>query len=788
VRLISRTIFREIFVTAMLGAALFTFVLFLQQAGRLFEFLVRTSGPPKTVAYLFAMVVPVMLPFAIPLGVLIGTLVTLSRMSTDGEITAMRAAGVPGRRVVPAILLFGFLAMLCAAASSLWLTPWSIREEIRVKNILIASELTADVQARVFEEQFPNKVLYVGDVIVGPPSRWRQIFVADVTPPGERPPSASERGDNPSITLAPEAIALPDPSANRLQLSLQNGSTYEVGKEPGVYHISEYSGQGDQALYAEKPKEATLSRPVTEMDTRPLYRMAYRTPALDKTAKLDAQIEFNTRFALPLACILLSLAGVPLGITTRRAGKSGAVVLTVALALIYYIGLGTLVNLSKQGKLSPAMAVWLPDIVFAVFGIIMIMRLEKPGDRDLIGSILGFFRGISLVPQQQQLRAQRVLDRQNRKIMAGRFPLVPQIIDRYVLASFLFYFVMLLLTFVAIFHIFEFFQLLSDIIRNSIGLSTILQYHFFLTPRLIYDFTPIGVLAAVLVVFAILTKHNEITAFKACGISAHRLTAPILAACLCLSGGLFAFDHFWVPDADRRQDQLRSVIKGKAPQTYLHPERKWINTEHNRIYYYEYFDPASRVMSGVNVYEIDPGPFRLKRHIFAKRARWEPTLNKWEFQSGWSADIQGTHTTAFDSFPDGIRTFKELEEGPDYFMREAKQSRQMNFQELENYIADLQRKGFDTVSLQVQLNKKFSVPMFAFIMAMVSIPFAFLAGNRGAMAGVGVSLALAIAYWSVDKLFEQVGALGQLPPEMAAWSPDVIFSLAGLYFLVRMRT
>jgi len=782
-RLISRTIFKEIFVTAMLGAALFTFVLFLQQAGRLFEFLVRTSGPPKTVAYLFAMVVPVMLPFAIPLGVLIGTLVTLSRMSTDGEITAMRAAGVPGRRVVPAILMFGFIAMCCAAAASLWLTPWSIREEIRVKNILIASELTADVQARVFEEQFPNKVLYVGDVIIGPPSRWRQIFVADVTPPGERAPSASERGDNPSITLAPEAIAVPDPSANRLQLSLQNGSTYEPGKDAGDYHISEYSGQ--RGLNAERPKEATLSRPVTQMDTRPLFRLAYRTPGLDKNSKLDAQIELNERFALPWACILLSLAGIPLGITTRRAGKSGAVVLTVALALIYWIGLGTLVSLSRQGKLSPALAVWLPDLIFAAFGIVSLARLEKPGDRDVIGNILGFFRGLSQVPQQ---RTQRAIDRQQAKILMGRFPLVPQIIDRYVLASFLFYFGMLVLTFVAIFHIFEFFQLLSDIIRNSIGLNTILEYHFWLTPRLIYDFTPIGVLASVLVVFAILTKHNEITAFKACGISAHRLTIPILAACLGLSAGLFAFDYFWVPDADRRQDQLRSVIKGKAPQTYLHPERKWINTEHNRIYYYEYFDPASRVMSGVNIYEIDPLPFRLKRHIFAKRARWEPTLNKWEFQSGWCADIKGTALTGYDSFPDGIRTFKELDEGPDYFMREAHQSRQMNFQELGIYIADLQKKGFDTIALQVQLNKKFSVPMFAFIMAMVSIPFAFLAGNRGAMAGVGVSLALAIAYWSVDKLFEQVGALGQLPPEMAAWSPDVLFSLAGLYFLVRMRT
>ena len=413
----------------------------------------------------------------------------------------------------------------------------------------------------------------------------------------------------------------------------------------------------------------------------------------------------------------------------------------------------------------------------------MVLRLERPGDRDLVGRILSSLRFVVRIQPQQ--RMQRVLDRQQSKMQMGRFPLVPAIIDRYVLSSFLFYFVMLLFTFVAIFHVFEFFQLLSDIIRNSIALGIVLQYHLFLTPRLIYDFAPIGVLAAVLVVFAILSKHNEITAFKACGISAHRLTVPILVACLCLSGGLFAFDHFWVPDADRRQDQLRSIIKGKPPQTYLHPERKWINTEHNRIYYYEYFDPASRVMSGVNVYEIDPGPFRLKRHIFAKRARWDEALSKWEFQNGWDTDIAGTRTTAFGSFTSRYFSFDEK---PDYFMREAKQSRQMNFRELQAYIADLQHKGFDTVSLQVQLNKKFSVPMFAFIMAMVSIPFAFLAGNRGAMAGVGVSLAIAIAYWSLDKLFEQVGALGQLPPEMAAWSPDVIFSLAGLYFLVRMRT
>jgi lipopolysaccharide export LptBFGC system permease protein LptF len=112
----------------------------------------------------------------------------------------------------------------------------------------------------------------------------------------------------------------------------------------------------------------------------------------------------------------------------------------------------------------------------------------------------------------------------------------------------------------------------------------------------------------------------------------------------------------------------------------------------------------------------------------------------------------------------------------------------MNFQELQKYIAELKRSGFDTVPLQVQLQKKFSVPLFALIMAMVSIPFAFLTGNRGAMAGVGLSLGIAIAYFSIGQLFEQVGNLDQLPPQVAAWSPDVVFSLAGLYFLARMRT
>ena len=90
--------------------------------------------------------------------------------------------------------------------------------------------------------------------------------------------------------------------------------------------------------------------------------------------------------------------------------------------------------------------------------------------------------------------------------------------------------------------------------------------------------------------------------------------------------------------------------------------------------------------------------------------------------------------------------------------------------------------------LQVQLQKKFAMPLLALIMAMVSIPFAFMAGNRGTMAGAFVSFLIAIAYSSVGQVFEQFGNLNQLPVQVAAWSPNLIFSLFGLYFLARMRT
>lgn len=781
-RLLSRTIFRELFTGAVLGVVLFTFVLFLQKAGRLFAILVHFSGPAKTVAYLFSLAFPQALTFTVPLGVLAGVLLGLSRMSGDGEITALRASGVPGRSVAKPVLAFAILGTMVAATCSLWLTPWTYREQYRLLNQMAAEQVTADIQPRIFEEQFPRKILYIGDAEPGAVVRWRHVFLADVTPPEDRPRSAREGGDGPKVTLAAEALATPDVARNRIQLSMSNQTSYQEEKDVARYNVSWFNS-GEEVLEAQKPNEQRPTLPSIEMDTWPLYKAAYRNPDPDRLRRFESRVELHQRFALPLACFMLSLLAIPLGVSSRKGGKSGAVVLTVAMAFLYFLGMISLNGLARQGRIPVPVAVWTPNVLFAIAGIVLLARLEMPGDRDVIGTLRGWVTSAAAKIRESLLGAKGTWP----KWLKLRITLVPQVIDAYVLSSFLFYLPILLVSFVLMYHVFTFFELLTDIIRNHVAMSLVLEYLFFLTPKLIYDFAPFSVLVGVLITFGVFSKQNEVTAFKACGVSLYRLAVPVLLASAILSGTLFAFDYYFLPETNRRQDALRNVIKGKSAQTYLRPDRKWIHGRGEWFYYYRGFDADQSVMAGVSVFEVDPATFQMTRHIQAEKARWEPALKVWVFQNGWSRDFHG-RIDEFHDFRGQTATFAELNEPPDWFIREVKQYFQMNFQELASYIQELSRSGLNTVPLQVQYHKKFAVALFALIMALISVPLSFAAGARGAMAGVGVSFGVAIAYFTVSILFEQVGNLNQLPPQIAAWAPDAVFTLTGLYFMARLRS
>lgn len=126
-----------------------------------------------------------------------------------------------------------------------------------------------------------------------------------------------------------------------------------------------------------------------------------------------------------------------------------------------------------------------------------------------------------------------------------------------------------------------------------------------------------------------------------------------------------------------------------------------------------------------------------------------------------------------------------------YFKREIfspRESSKLTYSELARYIGYLKRAGYNAMNLQVELHKKLAFPLSCLVMAFVGVPFSFSTGKKGAFLGIGLSVAVAIAYWGVSGVFEAMGAYGVLIPALAAWAPNLLFGAAGCALFLRLRT
>ena len=353
-------------------------------------------------------------------------------------------------------------------------------------------------------------------------------------------------------------------------------------------------------------------------------------------------------------------------------------------------------------------------------------------------------------------------------------------------------FAIVLSSFSTLFLIFTFFELIGPIFKNRTPLITVGEYLITLIPYILYNITPLCALVAVLVTFGSLSRTSELTAMKSSGISLYRIITPVLVVTILISAGLFAFDELYLPAANRRQEALLSIIKDKPAQTFLRPDRQWISGQTNkagepaRIFYYQYFNAEKDAFANITVFEFDPATFALTRRIFATSARWDGQLGNWVFDDGWQRTFSGETIASYHPFT--VDTFPEIKEQPSYFKKEDLPSQEMSYNELSHYIADLKQSGFDTQRLSVQLNKKIAYPLITLVMAILAIPFALSMGKRGSLTGIATAIGLAITYWVIALIFESFGNVNHLPAILAAWTPDLLFGIAGAYLLLRTPT
>jgi LPS export ABC transporter permease LptF len=460
VRILTRYILGEILSHALIGLALFTFILFMPYLPNVLEMVVRNSSTFSDAAEIFLFTVPNLLRFTIPMAVLVGVLLGLSRLAADSEVVAMRASGLGIGYFVRVASIVAIGGTLLGLANSLYLTPRANQGILDMQRELQTSQASYQIQPRVFYEEFKNFVLYVQNVRSGTgASNWDQVFMAEVSDP-----------DSPRVTTAASATVVSD-STQVLLMRLRNGAQHDMSpNQPNEYNISSFNST-DRPLELGGQGDVHLGRRDTDIYALQLDALLQRVHSSDSRR---FQIELNKRFAFPASCLVLMLVGVPLGVASRRGGKSSGFVYAILLAFLYYFLSFTGTALGNQNKLPAFVAVWSANILFASVGIFLLWQMATGG--SALATIVSW---ASRSPKQQPagpvkpngLSLTGLLDRfqPHRQPVRSRNAF-PRILDEYVVREFLGTFLLVLSGFVLLMLVFTFFDLVGDIIRNHIPL------------------------------------------------------------------------------------------------------------------------------------------------------------------------------------------------------------------------------------------------------------------------------------------------------------------------------
>ncbi|HTX53165.1 MAG TPA: LPS export ABC transporter permease LptF [Candidatus Baltobacteraceae bacterium] len=364
-RLMDRTILKEMTAAFLLGLMVFTFVLLTNRILRLVELIVNKGVGIGTVLQLFLYVLPYSLVVTIPMSVLLATLATFTRMSADGELLALRGAGVGIARLLRPGIVFGILATIVAFVISVWVLPSSNQAFRNLVFEMARRQVAVGIQEGVFNNLFDGLVLFV-EHLDPRTAEMHGVFLVD-----------SRTGNERRIVVARSGRFASDPNEQRLSLTLRNGSVHFSGTEAsGRYRLLTFQDYA-LTLDAARPFADPFQRSLDEQELT-LAGLKERATTLRAAGKNfhPPIVQYHKKLALPFACLLFVLVGVPLGSRIRRGGRGLSLALSVAFALGYYLLIVAGEGLGGRGFLPEVIAMWLPNVLVGLGGCALLLHAQ----------------------------------------------------------------------------------------------------------------------------------------------------------------------------------------------------------------------------------------------------------------------------------------------------------------------------------------------------------------------------------------------------------------------------
>jgi LPS export ABC transporter permease LptG/LPS export ABC transporter permease LptF len=771
-RTLDRYVIRETVVPFFLALTVLTFLFAVQPMMAQAQDLLTKGAPVGTVVYLLINLLPQALGVTLPMAFLIGLLMALGRLSADRETVAFLACGVSLWRLLrPAIVmsvLVGGVTLYVMIES----IPAGNRTFINIVTNLVAQKSAQEIKPGVFYEGFPGKVLFVETVRSD--GIWENVMLA----------TAREDG-LPSVFLANEGQLVISREENRVEIILRDVSRRIPGADPGEYdradHILEDSYYVDPLSVF--PRIDIIpdinSMTIAELKADMVFDDAHGN------STHNAEIHIQQKFSFPVACLVMALLGVAVGVHTRKDGKLASFALGLGLIFIYYVLMIGFETLTKGGHFSAVWARWMPNLLLgpAALGIIW---WRTHGTERSIAIRLPRVLAARLASPGDGAHARSATASKSRPVLVIRLPTLgvprPRLIDLYVMRQYIHIVSLAFVALLGLFYVSTAVDLSDKLFKPHVSGLMLIQFLWYSTPQYIYFLVPIAILVAVLVTVGGLTKNSELTVLRACGVSLYRIAVPLLVLATVWSGVLFMLEEYVLAAANKHKTALENIIRERQTSVVDLTNRHWLVGTEGRVYYYGLYDAKGRTFVNLSVYDIERDPYRVSRHTFVQRA--QASSSGWTGGPGWVQDFPEPGGTRHEKF-----TNRPLKLDPaKYFATEQTDAEAMTVKQLRTYVGQLKQSGLNVSSYEVDLQRKIAGPLMAVVMTLIALPFAVTTGKRGALYGIGLAIALAFTYQIAFTVFGVMGNAQLLPAALAAWAPNLLFLAGAAYGLLTVRT
>jgi LPS export ABC transporter permease LptG len=748
----------------LLSLTILSAILLIQQTAKFAEVLGSTETPLHLAIQVAANLLPSILIFTLPTSVLVGTATGFGQLGHDSELVAMRAAGIGTFRIIAPLLFLGALLSALTFYVAFAVAPGSAQNLRDIALQAALYRLESPVEPRSFYTGIPGKVVYVreGDQEKG---LWGKIFIHWEEEGGE-------------VRLVTARSGRLDFSGEQAELVLDDAmlTTLPAGGVEALVkgaHVT-IERSANMRLKDERLNlgRATLTRRMRErepeLDELGLSRLLQKSRDVeDGKARREALLVLHRRLTLSLSPLIFAFFGAGLGLKIVRGGRSKGVLLSLLSMLLYYLLSIAGEQLGRAGTVPPVLGSWL------AFGTAV-----------LAGSLL-------MLSRQRNFRLPlRKAAPETKRAAGGRgeFPTrkgyvsLLGLLDKSIFKSLAANFLLVVSALVAIFLVFTLFELLRFIAINRTGTSVVVRYMLFLLPFACLAVTPVGALLSSLITFAMMVRRNEAVAWWSSGQSVFRFVLPCLFFAVLLGAGVWLVQDGVMPEANRRQNALRGVIRSGGAQTEAQRGRRWVSSADSRhVYAYNSLGPNGQ-FGDLMVFNFDQEAMHVESLFLAPTgltaADAKLEMTGAEIIDFRDAKVSYRHEPSISIDSEDLQAFNSGLNRPMEF----------DFEGLSAYIKALKERGVNVQPLAVTLERRLVEPFLPLVMILVGAPLAFVFGRRGTVLSLCVAIGVGLLFLGLMSVTQQVGASGIISTHIAAWSPPALFSAAGLYLLSRTRT